>query len=162
MPTVSNPRSDPAKRAAAYATFRPRRSRIVSIVAAVATVVVFAIVGIQVPRGGENGWSGQDSVALVVFGVAIALFLLRYALVHAKPTESGLHVQNLISSRDIPWAEIVNVQFGGGPPWLILELADTETLSVMAVQRSDGDRAMAEAQRLAALVDAHNHTARDD
>nr|WP_246242917.1 PH domain-containing protein [Flexivirga aerilata] len=92
----------------------------------------------------------------------MALFLLRYALVHAKPTETGLHVQNLIASRDIPWAEIVNVQFGGGPPWLILELADTETLSVMAVQRSDGDFAMAEAQRLAALVDAHNRTSRDD
>jgi hypothetical protein len=142
--------------AAAYATFRPRRSRIVSIVMAIAVVVVFAIVAFTIPRGGVTGWNTPDSVAMIVFGVAVAAFLLRYALVRATPSPTGLHVQNLVVSRDIEWAEIVNVQFGGGAPWLVLELSDTETLAVMAVQRSDGDSANAEARRLAALVEANN------
>lgn len=146
----------------AYSTFRPRRSRFVSIGTAAAVVVVFAISAVTIPRGGVTGWSPADSLAMFVFGLAIAGFVLRYALVKAKPTAEGLHVQNLIVSRDVPWAQIVNVQFGGGAPWLVLELDDTETLAVMAVQRSDGDFATAEAQRLAALVEANNRRSRND
>lgn len=148
--------------AAAYATFRPRRSRIVSISMAIAVVVVFAIVAFTIPQGGVTGWNTPDSVAMIVFGVAVAGFLLRYALVRATPSPAGLHVQNLIVSRDIEWAEIVNVQFGGGAPWLVLELSDTETLAVMAVQRSDGEFATAEARRLAALVEANNRRGTTD
>lgn len=142
--------------AAAYATFRPRRSRIVSVVMAIAVVVVFTIVAFTIPRGGVTGWNTPDSAAMIVFGVAVAAFLLRYALVRATPSPQGLHIQNLIVSRDVEWAEIVNVQFGGGTPWLVLELSDTETMAVMAVQRSDGAFATAEARRLAALVEANN------
>jgi len=147
---------------AAYATFRPRRSRFVSIGVAIALVVVFVVVAVRIPQGGVTGWNTADSVAMVAFAVGIAAFLLRYALVHATPTPDGLHVTNLIVSRDLDWAEIVNVQFGNGAPWLTLEPNDTETLAVMAVQRSDGAFAEAEAGRLAALVEANNRPARDD
>lgn len=129
---------------------------------AVALVTFFAIVAFRIPRGGVTGWSGADSAALVAFGVAVAGFLLRYALVRATPSPNGLHVQNLIASRDVEWAEIVNVQFGNGAPWLTLELNDTETLAVMAVQRSDGALAEREARRMAALVEANNRPASDD
>ncbi|RNI18156.1 PH domain-containing protein [Flexivirga caeni] len=142
----------------AYATFRPRRSRFVSLTVAVALVVVFTVVAVRIPRGGVTGWNTPDSVAMVVFAVAVAAFLLRYALVRATPTPRGLEVRNLIVSRHLEWAEIVNVQFGNGAPWLTLELSDTETLAVMAVQRSDGTFAEAEARRLAALVEVNNRT----
>ncbi|GGB33219.1 hypothetical protein GCM10011492_24770 [Flexivirga endophytica] len=151
-----------SRREDAYATFRPRRSRYVSIGTAIAVVVVFGITAFTIPRGGVTGWSGVDSAAMFVFGLAVAGFLLRYALVRATPTKEGLHVQNLIVSRDIAWAQVVNVQFGGGAPWLVLELDDTDTLAVMAVQRSDGDFANAEARRMAALVEAHNRRAGND
>ena len=39
---------------------------------------------------------------------------------------------------------------------LVLELDDTEHLAVMAVQRSDGPHAQAEAGRMAALVQVHS------
>lgn len=146
----------------AYATFRPRRSRIVSIGAAVAVVLVFAVTALRIPHGGVTGWSAADSAAMFAFGLAVAAFLLRYAVVQAKPTSDGLQVRNLILSRDIAWAQVVNVQFGGGAPWLVLELDDTETLAVMAVQRSDGEFATAEARRMAALVEANNRRGHDN
>jgi hypothetical protein len=37
-------------------------------------------------------------------------------------------------------------------PWVVLDLSDGGTLAVMAVQRADGERGMAEARRLQALV----------
>ena len=139
-----------------YAVFRPLRSRVVATAAAVASLVAFVVVAVTVPRGGVTGWAGTDSVMFVLFGVLIAAFLMRYALVRAVPTERGLRVRNLISTRTIEWVQVVNVQFGGGQPWLVLELDDTEHLAVMAVQRSDGPRAQAEAGRMAALVQVHS------
>lgn len=139
-----------------YAVFRPHRSRIVATVSAVATVVVFTIVAFTVPRGGVSGWAGVDSMMFVLFGVLLAAFVMRYALVRAVPTEHGIQVRNLISTRTVEWAQVVNVQFGGGQAWLMLELDDTEHLAVMAVQRSDGPRAEDEAGRMAALVQVHS------
>ena len=52
--------------------------------------------------------------------------------------------------------------FGGGEPWVTLDLADGDTLAVMAIQRADGEDAVAEARRLATLVDVHSRTDRDD
>jgi hypothetical protein len=43
-----------------------------------------------------------------------------------------------------------------------LDLDDGDTLAVMGVQRSDGERARQEARRLATLVAARQRTARDD
>ncbi|MFC6713971.1 PH domain-containing protein [Branchiibius cervicis] len=145
MPDLSDP----------YAPFLPRRARIVSSIAALGIVLVFAIVGINVPQGGSAGWTGFDSVMLIAVGVAIAAFLLRYAMVGAWPDEQGLRVRNLLITRRLDWAQIVAVQYGGGQPWAVLDLADTEQLAVMAIQRSDGPVAMREAQRLAALIAAH-------
>lgn len=143
-----------------YAPFLPRRARIVSSIAALGVVVVFTIVAINVPRGGSAGWTGFDSVMLVVVAVAIAAFLLRYARVGAWPDEQGLRVRNLLVTRRLDWAQIVAVQYGGGQPWAVLDLADTEQLAVMAIQRSDGPVAMREAQRLAALIATHGDAGR--
>lgn len=146
MPDLSDP----------YAPFLPRRARIVSSIAALGIVLVFVLVAIRVPQGGSAGWSGFDSAMLIAVGVAIAAFLLRYAMVGAWPDEKGLRVRNLLISRQLEWAQIVAVQYGGGQPWAVLDLADTEQLAVMAIQRSDGPVAMREAQRLAALIAAHS------
>lgn len=137
-----------------YAPFLPRRARIVASIAALGIVLVFGIIAFNVPRGGSAGWTGFDSIMLVALAVAIAAFLLRYAMVGAWPDEQGLRVRNLLITRRLDWAQIVSVQYGGGQPWAVLDLTDTEQLAVMAIQRSDGPVAMREAQRLAALIAA--------
>jgi hypothetical protein len=64
--------------------------------------------------------------------------------------------------RDLSWAQIVSVRFGGGNPWALLDLDDGETMPVMGIQRSDGARAVAESRRLATLVEFHSRTDRND
>ena len=47
------------------------------------------------------------------------------------------------------------MQFGGGAPWVTLDLDDTDTVAVMAIQKADGTISRAEAGRLSALVQVH-------
>ncbi|NLG21650.1 MAG: PH domain-containing protein [Actinomycetales bacterium] len=77
-------------------------------------------------------------------------------MVRAVPDRTGLRVVNLVHSQELEWAQVVRVSFGGGSPWVVLELSDTEELAVMGIQRADGAFGRAEAARLAALVEHHS------
>ncbi len=137
----------------AFAPFRPRRGRAVATTAAVVVVLVFAVVAVFLPGPRDAGnWTPLDRVMLIGLALAIAWFLLRYASIKAVPTRESLTVRNLLTSRTVEWSEIVAVQFAGADPWVTLDLADTDSLAVMAIQKADGPRARAEAGRLAALV----------
>jgi hypothetical protein len=48
------------------------------------------------------------------------------------------------------------VLFGGGAPWVSVDLDDTDTVAVMAIQKADGAFGQAEAARLSALVQVHS------
>jgi hypothetical protein len=132
------------------AAFRPRRARAVAVSVAVVSVVLFGGLGALVPTAGP-----PDRVGIAAFGVAIAWFMWRYASLAAVPSATGLRVRNLLTTRDLDWAEIVSVHLQVGAPWVTLDLDDGDSLAVMAIQKADGERGRAEASRLAGLVAAH-------
>lgn len=139
-----------------YAPFRPRRARRVAYAVGVAALLLMLALAAVVP--GVQWW---DRAAFALVGLAILWFMHRQASVTAVPSPAGLVVRNLLTSRQLEWPQVVAVRFGDGRPWVELDLDDGDTLSVMAVQRSDGVRAEAEAGRLAGLVVAHSRTERD-
>lgn len=138
--------------------FHPVRARRVAY--PIAALVLVAMLGVAFFVPGVDAFG--DRVGFVLMGVAIAWFCHRQARVRAVPSELGLEVRNLFLSRSLEWAQVVDVRFGGGRPWVQLDLSDGDTLAVMAVQRADGPRADAEASRLATLVALHSQTERDD
>lgn len=139
----------------AFATFRPRRGRVVSSAFAALSVIVFGLVAVLLPGPGEGGqWRLGDRIFLAAVGLSIAALLWRYATIRATPTRETLTVRNLLTTRTVPWQSVVDLRFAGGDPWVTLELDDTDTIAVMAVQKADGDYGRAEASRLAALVQA--------
>lgn len=137
------------------APFRPFRGRVVPLVMGALAVVICAVVALGM--GTIGTWGPGDQLALFALGVLIAAFLLRYASIRAVPTPDGLVVRNLMLTRTLVWAEIMEVRFPDGDPWVTLELDDTDVLAVMAIQRTDAERGRAEAHRLAALVRRHQH-----
>ena len=137
--------------------FRPRLARVVTlaIAAAVLVLTVLLVAALtRVPPGDRTG------IGLV--GLAVAWFCWLESAVAARPDEDGLTVRNLLVVRRLDWAQIVDVRFGEGRPWVQLDLADGDTLAVMAIQRADGPAAQREAKRLATLVARHTATGRDD
>lgn len=134
-----------------YASFTARRARVVSLVLAVGVVLMCVALAFLV-TGVVKWW---DRAGFLAVGAIIAWFLYRQATVRADPTREGLTVRNLFDVRTVPWTDVLEVRYGGGRPWVQLELEDGDTLGVMAVQRADGATADAEASRLAALASAH-------
>ena len=145
-----------------YRPFRPRAARVVSGVLAVAVLAMMVAIAWLLPEVAPGRQSVLDRAGIVGFGVLVAWFLVRQANVRADPDAQGLTVRNLVVTRRVAWPEVVSVRFGHGRPWVQLDLADGDTLAVMAVQAADGARARAEARRMATLVARHSLTPRDD
>lgn len=140
-----------------YAVFRPRRGRRVALTMAVLSVLIFTGGALSLPRVDPllGGWGVFDRLMLVSCGVAVAALLWRFASIRALPSTRGLVIRNLIITRKLEWAQIVRVQFGGGAPWVSVDLDDTDTVAVMAIQKADGSFGRAEAARLSALAQVH-------
>jgi hypothetical protein len=130
--------------------FRPRRARVVALSVALVALLLFGAVGALVP-----GAAAPDRLGIAGFGVAVAWLMWRYASLAAVPSERGLRVRNLLTTRSLEWAEIVDVHLLAGAPWVTLDLDDGDTIAVMAVQKADGEFGRAEASRLAGLVADH-------
>jgi Bacterial PH domain len=140
-----------------YAVFRPRQGRRVAATMAVLSVLIFTGGALSLPAGPLLGGSGVlDRLLLVCCGVALAASMWRFASIRAVPSTRGLVIRNLITTRTLEWAQIIRVQFGGGAPWVSLDLDDTDTVAVMAIQRADGAFGKGEAARLSALVQVHS------
>jgi hypothetical protein len=142
--------------------FRPVRARRVAIGSAVAQAVVLLALAVLVPGDGPIPWHWYDRLGMVVLAGGIGYVLLLFARLHATPGPGGLVVRNVVNVTRLEWPQIVAVRFGGGDPWVTLDLADGDVLAVMAIQRADGECGASEARRLATLVAAHTRTDADD
>jgi hypothetical protein len=145
-----------------FRPFRPFRARRVAIGFAVAQAAVLLALAASAPGDGPIPWHWYDRLGLVLVAAAIAYVLLLFARLRATPGPDGLVVRNVVVVTRLAWPQIVAVRFGGGDPWVTLDLADGDVLAVMAVQRADGARGAAEARRLATLVAEHTRTPADD
>ena len=144
-----------------YAPFRPRAARRVAIALGVVSLVGLLALAVFVPSATASPTRLVDRLGIAAIAAAIAWFCYRQATVSAVPDEAGITVRNLVITTRLEWAAVVDVRFGEGRPWVQLDLDDGATLAVMGVQRSDGDRARAEARRLATLVAIHGPAAND-
>lgn len=145
----SGPTAGPTAGTDPFRVFRSRRGRVVATTMGVLAVLIFVGIGV-----GLQGAPAADRILIGTFGIAIAAMCWRYATIRATPTRQGLVVRNLMTTRELSWPQVLKVQYGGGAPWVTLELDDTDTVAVMAIQRADGPVSTAEASRLAALVQA--------
>jgi hypothetical protein len=67
----------------------------------------------------------------------------------------GVRVQNIFTTKDVPWEVVRAVSFPDGTPWAMLDLADDDQIALLAVQAADGGRAVAAVRALRALHARH-------
>lgn len=136
---------------------RPVRLRRVAAVVATVVVVAFAVIAVLLGNTSSEGvtFGVGDQIAMLVMGLLIAAGVLLLARPQVVADVAGLRVRNILVTREVPWEVVREVAFRDGSPWAVLELADDDQLAILAVQASDGPRAVTAVRGLRALQARH-------
>lgn len=126
---------------------RPRAVRVAAYLSGV-IVLVGMIAGAILLQSFEPA----GRVGLVALGLAALAFCHLEARVRLIAGPHSLVIQNVFSRRELSWPEILDVSFPMGDPWAHVSLWDGTTHPLQALQRYDGERAVADAHRLRALI----------
>jgi len=141
-------------RADLHRPIRPRAGRVVAYAVAVAWALLTLALATGFPAA-VPGLGVADRVGFLVIGVGGAYLLHRLGGVAVLPSESGVVVRNVVGTRSLAWAQVVDVRFGRDSTWGRVNLTDGTSLQMMGIQSSDGARASRDAVRLATLVELH-------
>jgi hypothetical protein len=136
---------------------RPVRLRRVAALIAVFVTATFVVIAVLLGNTRSEGVSFGvgDQVAMVLLGLFVAGGILVIARPSLEADERSLRVRNIVGSHDVPWEVVRAVAFRDGSPWATLELADDDQLALLAVQASDGERAVTTVRALRALQARH-------
>ena len=136
---------------------RPVRLGRVAVAIAAVVVVLFTVIAVLLGNTASEGveFGLGDQIAMVVLGLLVAAGVLLIARPAVAADLDGLRVRNIWTTKDVPWDVVEMVSFPDGSPWAMLELADDERLALLAVQASDGPRAVAAVRGLRALQARH-------
>lgn len=140
---------------AGHVEYKPRKSRIGAWIGAAVALVGFSALSFTL--GSETAGGGAVTVAdqagmigLGVIGAGIALSFLR---LKDRADDKGVEVTNVTSKRYFPWGVVTAINFTDKMTWATVELADDDEMSIMAIQVSDKERALAAVKGLRALLE---------
>ncbi|MEJ7689122.1 MAG: PH domain-containing protein [Nocardioidaceae bacterium] len=139
-------------------TWRPLGARVVAAAAAVILVGTMVVLWILLPASVQERFSTLQRATVVAFFAAMVVALYALFRTSARADAAGLMVVNGYRTRRFVWAEIVRVSFNPNRPWALLDLADADTVVVMAIQNADGARARQSARELAAVIAERSRT----
>ncbi len=132
--------------------WRPFGARLAAVAGAVALTVVVTFLWLMLSDEVQAKFTLFQRLTLLGVLAAILFLLNGIFRTSALAGEQGLTVTNGYRVRCYEWAEILRVSLHRNRPWALLDLSDGSTLSVMAIQVSDGQRAAQAARELAALI----------
>ena len=115
-------------------------------------VAATAAVWLGLPAHARADFSWLHRITILgVLAVPLAgLYGLFRTVVRAE--DDGLTVVNLYRRRDFEWPAVVGISLGHGQPWALLDIADGTTVGAMAIQGSDGKRAIRAVRELSVLL----------
>ena len=134
-------------------TYRPISALLVAAAAAASLVAMLVVVVVALPAEVRAQVSIAESVTLGIFLLAALAVLYGIGRTRVRTDDEGVHILNGYRHHDLTWAEVVNVGLGRGAPWAVLDTSHGTTVQLMAIQRADGERAVAAVRELRAQLD---------
>lgn len=134
------------------------KARKIARMSATLIFVVFAAVAFTLRGKTESGKSffhTEDQLAMTLLGLLAAAGVLMFTRPRLVANRDGVRVRNLLGWIEIPWEVVTAVRFDRGSPWVTLNLADDDLITVMAVQAADKDYAITTVRTLRAMLSAH-------
>ena len=136
-------------------TFRPLGALMVAAVSAGCLLVVLVVTAFALPPRVRAAFTIAQDVTMAVFLAAALGILYGIARTRVSTDDDGIHVLNGFRRHDLAWAEVVQVSLARGAPWAVADTSAGTTVQLMAIQRADGDRAVAAVRALRAQLARH-------
>ena len=135
-------------------TWRPFGARVAVWVLGTMLLAVIVAVWIALDPEIRSKFTTLQRATLVLLGMLLAATY--HSLVRSKVTanETGLTVVNGYRKRAFEWSQVIGVSLRRGAPWATLDLSDGTTISLIAVQGSDGQRARRAVREIRATIAA--------
>ena len=133
-------------------TWRPFGVRMAGTIFGGGLVILLVAVWILLGADERARFTPFQRGTLVFLG--LLAFSAWFALVRSRvtATDEGLTVVNGYRRRDFEWAQVLAVSLRRGAPWAGLDLSDGTSIPVMAIQGSDGSRAVDAVRELRRLI----------
>jgi hypothetical protein len=121
--------------------------------------VVFQIVAVLMPTDNAGAtFNVKDQVATGIIGLILAGLFVMLTRPRLYADTEVVRLRSFLGGwRTIPWDLVVRVEFPRKVRFARLVLPAEETLAIYAIQRLDGERAVAAMQRLRALFSETHH-----
>ncbi|SHE98555.1 PH domain-containing protein [Streptoalloteichus hindustanus] len=122
---------------------RPHKAAVVAWAVAIVLVAVFTVVAVLL-KNTPTGvfFRTADQVAMVGVGVLLAAAALLFTRPRVRADAESIEVRNIYGTTRYPWSEVEALSFPDGASFARLELPDDEYVSIMAIQSTDGERAV--------------------
>jgi len=136
-------------------TWRPFGARIMLTV--LGGLLLLLVLGVWFAWGADvrARFTPGQRVTLGLFG--LGGFAVWFALMRSRVTadDHGLTVVNGYRTRAFEWSQVLAINLRRGAPWAGLDLSDGTSISMIAIQGSDGQRAIRAVRELRRLVETH-------
>jgi hypothetical protein len=143
-------------------TWRPFGARIAGVV--LGGMLLALVVGEWIAWGSDvrarfTLFQRSTLVAMGLIG-----FSVLYALMRSRVSADahGVTVVNGYRRRAYEWSQVVAVNLRRGAPWAGMDLSDGTSISMLAIQGSDGQRAIRAVRELRRLLAENSRTDRND
>jgi hypothetical protein len=138
---------------------RPRRVRMIAIIASVALCILFAIGWLLLPADIRALFPITHRLALLLILAFPIVIMAILAGSYVRADESGLRIRNALRTHSVPWERVHKIILRPGDPWaqLLLKPADDRTFEadldaekrqLMGIQAVDGPLATAAVNEL--------------
>lgn len=142
--------------------YRPLGARMVSAVSAGVLTALVVFLWLMLPGHVQDQFDWFQRSTLIAFFVVVLVVLYGVFRTRVDASERGVSVTNGYRRHDFSWPEIVSISLTPHRPWALIDLTDGTTCALMALQTSDGPRALRSAREIAAMISARSGTEQDD
>lgn len=129
--------------------FRPRRSLLTASVLSVVLVAATIVGWVALPPEIQTQFTGPQLLTLGFFVLVMVGFMMSVGLSYVRADGAGLEFRNGLRTHRLLWAQVRGFRFTENDPWAYVLLdGDPEQRPLLGIQRTDRDRAEADAARL--------------
>jgi len=131
-------------------TYRPMGARVVALLGGGCLTAVLLVMWFAFPPQVRAGFKLVEIATLLLFLAAALAALYGIARTRVTYDDTGLRIRNGFREHGLAWTQVADMRLERGMPWLMLRTTDGGRVAVIAVQSSDGPRAVAQLRTMRA------------